>query len=453
MKPLHSFEAEQSVLGALLLNNDAIDYVADLLTAGDFYSAAHRRIYAAIAALLADGKRADVVTLRAVLERSDDLAAVGGLEYLGQLLEAVPTSKGVANYARIVRDRRLERDLHAAGQRLVELASDARPIAERLDQAQAVVLALSETAVSGEAPTIGELLPALIERIEKRQQDDATLPGISTGLHDLDARLGGLHAGQLIVIAGRPGMGKSVLGAQIAEHLAIVDGHATAIFSLEMDRDELTERALVRAAKLDADRVRTGKLQRAEDWDALTMAVGKLHHAPIRIDDSAGATVGQIRAKARRLARQHGLRLVVVDYLQLMDGEGESRAEQVSTLSRGLKLLAKELRVPVIALSQLNRKCEERTNKRPQLSDLREGGSIEQDADVVIFLYRDEVYDELTQAKGVVELNIAKQRMGRTGTVYASWIGEHYLIADRTTAFVPPPPPGERRGRNRHEGF
>lgn len=444
-RALSSVEAEQSVLGGLLLDNDRIDAVADLISEADFASTDHASIFAAIAALSARGKPADVITVSDMLDRQGRLAAVGGIAYIGELLANVPGTANIRHYAEIVRDRRLERQLLQTGERMMNLARDTGPVAERLDTAQSLIMTLTETTSMREPERIGSLLRGFVEEVEKRHESDTPVVGISTGIRDLDAKLAGLHDGQLIVIAGRPGMGKSALAQQIADHAAL-RGTPAAYFSLEMSRNEFVERAVANIGRLDGERIRNATGLTADDWERFSLTVGRLNEAPLFIDDSPDATVARVRAKARRLKRKHGIKLLVVDYLQLMSGQGESRREEVDSISRGLKLLAKELQIPVIALAQLSRKCEERTNKRPILSDLRESGSVEQDADVVLLLYRDEVYDEGTDRPGVIEISIAKQRMGPTGTVYATWLGDHYAVADRAEPFVLN---GASRGRRR----
>lgn len=434
--PPQSIEAEQSVLGAIFLDQTAMDRVGDVLTEADFCSDVHRRIYRAMEVLTADGQPIDVMTVETWLKNAGDLERVGGITYLGELVTNVPGSTNVRYYAQVVRDHRLARDLLAAAGDLHDIALSAEPIATRMDRAQALVLGLTETAVSRDAKSITEAMVTAIEALEARYNASGDLPGIPTGLADLDKRLGGLRPGNLVLVAGRPAMGKSVLGEQIAVHCAR-QGKAAVVFTLEMSADEYAERAIVAAGKVDSHKMRVGRDLTDDDWSRVSSGLGLLTDMPLFIDDTADATVSRIRAKARRLKRAKGLDLIVVDYLQLMSGNGDSRREEVDDISRGLKLLAKELQVPIIALSQLSRKCEERTNKRPMMSDLRESGSLEQDADVILFLYRDEEYNQDSPDKGVIEIHIAKQRMGPTGTVYATWLGEHYLIADRAEPFTP----------------
>lgn len=434
--PPHAREAEQSVLGGLLLDPEAIDRVGDLITSADFFSVDHAHIFDAILALAENGKAVDVVTLHQHLVREGTLDAVGGLEYLGELVHNVPTAANIRHYAQLVRDRRIERDLLAASWRLGEIAYGKGPLAQRLDQAQALIMGLTETASTSEPKPVRASLLSVIDGLEARYNGEANVLGVPTGLADLDRKLSGMQDGDLIVLAGRPSMGKSVLALQIARNAAL-HGTPALVFSLEMDATQCAERDLVATARVDAERIRHGKGLTNDDWERISGALGRLSEVPLYHDDSADCTVQQMRAKARRMKRLHNIGLIVVDYLQLMSGSGESRREEVDSISRGLKLMAKELKVPIVALSQLNRALEQRTNKRPMLSDLRESGGIEQDADVVVFLYRDEVYNPDTEATGVVELIVAKQRQGPTGTVYATWLGEFYAIADRAEPYSP----------------
>lgn len=432
--PPFSSEAEQSILGGILLDTAAMDRVSDIVTEADFYLHAHRLIFRAASRLYAAGKPVDVQTIGH--ELGGEMEAAGGFAYLGIILQNVPSAANVRHYAQIVRDKRIERDLIAASMELADLAYGAAPLSERLDRAQALVIALSETSVRKEAQQIRGPLARVIDDIEKRFNSDGEITGLPTSLIDLDKKTAGLHPGNLVIIAGRPSMGKSLLAQQMAVHAAL---HRTpaVMFSLEMSIEECAERALVATGKLDGERIRTGRGITPDDFEAIAAGLGRLADIPLYIDDTADATVPQIRAKARRLKRMHNIGLIVVDYLQLMSGSGDSRREQVDEISRGLKLLAKELKIPVIALSQLSRKCEERTNKRPMLSDLRESGSVEQDADVVLFLYRDEIYNPASTDAGMVEINVAKQRMGPTGTIGATWLGSHYSIADHEGHFIP----------------
>ncbi len=420
-RPLFSAESEASIVGGLLLSNGAFDRIADKLEPGDFFFADNRSIYVAICGLLAAGRPADVVTVN---------AALGGdwMEKLGEILQSVPTSAHIEQYARVVREKRLERDLSSASETLMMLAHGPGPVDERLDAAQKLVVSLTETAGTREPQSVKEILPSFIEEIERRHENRGQILGIPTGLTDLDKKLSGLQPGLLYLVAGRPSMGKTALAMQFAQNAAL-HGKTSLVFSLEMSAVQLVERSVANVGKIDGEALRDGSLQ-GEDWEKLSAAVGRLSEAKFFVDDVSGLSPEQLRARARRVRRKHGLDLIVVDYLQLMQGSGDRRLEVVDHISRSLKLLAKELHVPVVAVSQLSRKCEERPNKRPIMSDLRESGSLEQDADVVIFVYRDEYYNTESEAKGIAEIAIAKQRMGTTGFIFSTFVGEYSMFAD-----------------------
>jgi replicative DNA helicase len=369
---------------------------------------------------------------------------VGGLEYLGQLVQVAPGVNGAVHYATIVRERAIERRLLDAADEISVLARATGPVAERMDRAQQLVMGLAEQSISREPQPIGRLLPAFVDEMDRRMSSDGALNGLSTSLRDLDKKLHGLQGGSLIIVAGRPSMGKTSLALQIAEHNSLQAGQSVAVFSMEMGSQQLVEKLVSSVGRIDLENIRRGKLNR-EEMDRFTSVMARLAETKLVIDDTPALTVSEVRARCRGIRRRHGLGLVVVDYLQLMSAEGEHRAEEVSAISRGLKALAKELEVPVIALSQLNRGLEQRADKRPVMSDLRESGAIEQDADVIIFIYRDEVYNAATHDVGIAELIIAKQRMGPIGMVASTWLGEYGAFGDSSWVKRDDPEPPKAR--------
>ncbi|TXI16634.1 MAG: replicative DNA helicase [Nitrosomonas sp.] len=431
--PPHSIESEQSVLGGLMLDNNAWDKVADIITDSDFYRQDHRQIYHHICKLIEQNRPADVITVAESLEMSAELQTVGGLAYIGAIVQNTPSAANIRRYAEIVRERSIMRNLAQVG---VEIADSAynpagRSAANLLDEAEAKVFEIAEEGARGKEGfvDIQPLLKQVVERIELlySQDNPSNVTGIASGFHDLDQKTSGFQPGDLIIVAGRPSMGKTAFSLNIAEHVALELNKPVAVFSMEMGGVQLAMRMLGSVGKLDQHKVRTGRLD-DQDWPKLTHALGKLNEAPIFIDESAALNALEVRARARRLCRQYGeLGLIVIDYLQLMSSasQGENRATEISEISRALKGLAKELKVPVIALSQLNRSLEQRPNKRPVMSDLRESGAIEQDADVILFIYRDEVYNPDSPDKGIAEIIIGKQRNGPIGKVDLTFLGEY----------------------------
>ncbi len=431
--PPHSIETEQSVLGGLMLDNHAWDKVADIITDDDFYRHDHKLIYHHICKLIEHNKPADVVTVAESLELSAELQTVGGLAYIGAIAQNTPSAANIKRYAEIVRERSVMRNLAQVGVQITDSAYNpaGRTAANLLDEAESKVFEIAEEGARGKEGFIDiqPLLKQVVERIELLYNRDnpSDVTGIASGFHDLDQKTSGFQPGDLIIVAGRPSMGKTAFSLNIAENVALDLNKPVAVFSMEMGGSQLAMRMLGSVGRLDQHKVRTGRLE-DEDWPKLTHALGKLNDAPIHIDESAALNALELRARARRLYRQFGgLGLIVVDYLQLMSStnQGENRATEISEISRALKALAKELKVPVIALSQLNRSLEQRPNKRPVMSDLRESGAIEQDADVILFIYRDEVYDPDTQDKGMAEIIIGKQRNGPIGTVNLTFLGEY----------------------------
>lgn len=433
--PPHSVEAEQSVLGGLLLENEALYKIADILTDSDFYRHDHRLIYQHIGKLIEHSKPADIVTVAESLESTAELSGIGGLAYLGALAQNTPTAANIRRYAEIVRERAVMRKLVEVGSGIAESAfsPQGRDAQQLLDEAEAKIFQIAE---GGKRSSEGFvdikiLLPQVADRIDQLfQRDNPTdVTGVPTGFTDLDSMTSGFQPGDLVIVAGRPSMGKTAFSLNVAENVALDTGLPVAVFSMEMAATQLAMRMIGSVGRLDQHKMRTGRLE-DEDWARLTTALGKLNDAPIFIDEGAALTSFDVRARARRLHRQCGkLGLIVVDYLQLMSApasrQSENRATEISEISRSLKALAKELDVPVVALSQLNRSVEQRPDKRPVMSDLRESGAIEQDADLILFIYRDEVYNAESPEKGTAEIIIAKQRNGPIGRLKLTFLGEH----------------------------
>ena len=426
--PPQAMEAEQSVLGGLMLDNSAWERIADKVSASDFYTVAHRLIFRCCQELVESSHPCDVVTVSERAERQGRLEEMGGFPYLGQLARDTPSAANIVFYAELVRERAILRQLIAAGAAIAELGYQPgeRPVAELLNEAERIIFAIADQ--YQRQPGLQPITPALVTTIETLQaltESDSPYTGLTSPWIDLDRLTGGLHPGELVIVAARPSMGKTAIALNLARWAAIRREQPVAFFSLEMSAEQLSQRLLAAQGRLDQTKFRHGNLSEKE-WADLTRALSALASAPIWIDDSGSSTPFAVAARARRLQRELGrpLGLVIVDYLQLLSSPGaESRQVEISTISRQLKVLAKELRVPVIALSQLNRKLEDRTNKRPGLADLRESGAIEADADLILFLYRDEIYDPHTLEKGVAELIIGKQRNGPTGTVKLTFLG------------------------------
>ncbi|KJS70843.1 MAG: DNA helicase [Comamonadaceae bacterium BICA1-1] len=428
--PPHSIEAESSVLGGLLLDNGAWDRVADLISESHCYRREHQLIYAAIATLVNAGKPADVITVFEHLSSQGRADEVGGLAYLNSLAQYVPSAGNIRRYAEIVRERAILRKLIGASDEIAGSAFNpkGRPVATILDEAEQKIFHIGEegSRLKQGFQSLDTLVVNLMDRVQEMADNPNDITGVPTGFVDLDRMTSGLQAGDLVVLAARPSMGKTALAINIAEHVALNEGLPVAVFSMEMGAAQLAVRIVGSIGRIHQGRLRTGKLT-DEEWPRLTEAIEKLRHVSLHIDESAGLTPSELRANARRLARQCGkLGLIVVDYLQLMSGSSsgdENRATELGEISRGLKMLAKELQCPVIALSQLNRSVETRTDKRPMMSDLRESGAIEQDADIIMFIYRDEYYTkDACKEPGVAEIIIGKQRNGPTGTVKLTFL-------------------------------
>jgi len=434
--PPHSVKAEQSILGGLMLENSAWDQVADLIVEEDFYRYDHRMIFRAIGHLADNSKPFDVVTLSEWLEEREELDKVGGLAYLGSLAKDTPSSANIKAYAGIVRERSILRQLISVGSEIADDAfnPDGRDSAELLDNAESKVFKIAEKGARGKEGFNGikTLLTKAVDRIDTLFQQEDGITGLPTGFTDFDEQTSGLQKGDMVVVAGRPSMGKTSFAMNMVENAAISTGLPIAVFSMEMPGESLAMRMLSSIGRINAHKVRTGKLS-DEDWPKLTHAVGILAEAKIFIDDTPALSPNELRAKTRRLSREVGnLGLIVIDYLQLMQvpSNSENRTSEISEISRSLKGLAKEMDCPVVALSQLNRSLEQRPNKRPVMSDLRESGAIEQDADLIVFIYRDEVYNEDSPDKGIAEIIIAKQRNGPIGTVRQTFIGQYTRFED-----------------------
>ena len=434
--PPHDVAAEQCVLGGMLLSKDAISDVIEVIRPADHYRPAHQLIHDAILDLYSRGEPADAITVANELTRRGEIARVGGAPYLHTLIASVPTAANAGYYSRIVRERAILRRLVEAGTRIVQFgyAGDA-DADELVDRAQAEVYAVTERRTSEDYHSLSEIMPGALDEIEAIGSHGGVLTGVPTGFADLDILTNGLHPGQMVVIAARPGMGKSTLALDFARAAAIRHSMATVLFSLEMARNEITMRLLSAEARVPLQTMRTGQMN-DDDWARLARRMSEVADAPLFIDDSPNMAMMEIRAKCRRLKQRHDLKFVIVDYLQLMSSPKriENRQQEVSDLSRSLKLLAKELEVPVVALSQLNRSPEQRTDKKPMLSDLRESGSIEQDSDVVILLHREDAYEKESPRAGEADLIVAKHRNGPTATVTVAFQGHYSRFVDMATS-------------------
>ncbi len=428
--PPHSLEAEQAVLGGLMVDNDAWDRVAEQVAEGDFYRRDHRLLFRAMAELAEASQPVDMLTVSDWLKRSDLLEEAGGLHYIGLLAQETPSAANIKAYAAIVREKSVLRQLIAAG---TEVATsgyqpEGRGVPELLDEAERRIFSIAEQTFRGQAGPvpIKTILPDVVDKLDELFAHQGEVTGVATGFADFDRVTSGLQSGDLIIVAGRPSMGKTSFAMNIAEHVALSGSKPVVVFSMEMPGDSLVLRMLASLGRVELQKVRSGQLE-GDDWSRLTSTMTLLGEAKLFIDDGAALSPHEVRARARRLAREHDLGLIVVDYLQLMQVPGfrENRTAEISEISRSLKALAKDLNLPVIALSQLNRSLEQRPNKRPVMSDLRESGAIEQDADLISFIYRDEVYHPDTAEKGKAELIIGKHRNGPIGTVPLTFLGRY----------------------------
>ena len=428
--PPQNLEAEQSVLGGILIENQAINKVMEILTPDDFYRDGHRKIYAALIDLSERDEPADLITITNELRKKDQLDAIGGASYLASLIDSVPTAANIEYYARIVREKAVLRKLIETSTEIITQSYQDRGDVENfLDEAEKAIFEISERRVRPAFYSIREVVKDSLDTISKLYEKKELITGIPSGFKELDKMTAGFQPSDLVIVAGRPSMGKTAFCLNVAQYAAIERKTTIAIFSLEMSKEQLVLRMLCSQSQVEGTRLRTGFLHES-DWTKLTLAAGTLYEAPIFIDDTAALSVLELRAKARRLKADHRLGLLVIDYLQLMKGRArvESRQQEISEISRSLKALAKELNIPIIAVSQLSRKTEERTGNRPQLSDLRESGAIEQDADVILFLFREEIYNRQEENQGKAELIVGKQRNGPIGKIDLAFI-------DRFTTF------------------
>jgi len=442
--PPYSRDAERSVLGALMLDNRAWDQVSDVLSDTDFYRPEHRLIYQAMQALTKRAQPFDVLTVAETLKAREQLEAAGGEPYLYELAQNTPSAANITAYADIVSERAILRSLIETGTDIVDSAFQTKGLDPKdiLDRAESLIFKIAEQRDQGKTGPvpIGDLLARATDRIDTLYRSGKTITGLATGFTDFDNLTSGLQPGDLIILAGRPSMGKTMLGVNIAEHAAIKGDKPVLIFSLEMPAEAIALRMMSSLGRIDQHRIRTGRLT-DDDWPRVTSAVSMLSEANLFIDDTAILTPNDVRSRARRLAReQGGLGLIVVDYLQLMQvpGSRESRAVEVSEISRSLKAVAKELNVPLVALSQLNRSLESRTDRRPVMSDLRESGSLEQDADLIVFIYRDEVYHEDSPDKGIAEIIIRKHRNGPLGDLRLTFLGQYTRFENFSSPQVAP---------------
>lgn len=433
--PPQNVEAEQAVLGAMLLSHDAVIVAMEKLQSQDFYRDVHRIIFEAMEHLHRENKEIDVITLPDELKRMKKLDDVGGLEYVLNLPNLVGSAANIEYYANIVAEKALARNLISTCTELTTEAYDGQKETEALlDDAERRILQLSDTKNRGDFASVGAVVEVTLDKITKLYENKAGLTGLPTGFRDLDRMTSGLQPSDLILVAARPSMGKTAFTLNIAQNVGVRQHKTVAFFSLEMSQEQLVQRLICQIAHIDSQKLRTGQLNSDEEWTRLTDACDKLYESPIYIDDTPGISVAEMRSKARRLKSEHGLDLIIVDYLQLMQGRNaESRQQEISEISRSLKALARELKVPLIALSQLSRSVESRQDKRPMLSDLRESGALEQDADIVSFLYREDYYDKETENQHITEVILAKHRNGPVGSVKLYFKNEFTLFLNLDT--------------------
>jgi replicative DNA helicase len=440
--PPQNVDAEQSILGAILIDNEALPKTLEIIDNGDFYKLSHRKIFNAMIELFDKSEPIDLITLTDYLKRQDELEAIGGVSYLSSMVNMVPTAANIRYHSKIVREKALLRGLlKSATEIATKVYEDNLEAEELVDYAEKSIFDISDKRVKTSFFTLKEVIKGSFEMIERLYDKKETITGIPSGFRDLDDLTTGFQKGDLIIVGGRPSMGKTAFALNVAQHVGLEIKEPVAIFSLEMAKEQLAFRMLCSEAMVNSNSIRKGFIKK-EDWHKLTAAASNLTGAPIFIDDSSGMTVLEVRAKARRLKMEHGLSLVIVDYLQLMKGRGsfERREQEISEISRSLKALAKELNIPVIAVSQLNRVVEQRRPPKPILADLRESGAIEQDADVILFLYRDEIYNKDNPAnKGQAEVDIAKQRNGPTGNVNLAFISNCTRFLSMTDREFNPP--------------
>ncbi|MDL1971924.1 MAG: replicative DNA helicase [Deltaproteobacteria bacterium] len=431
-----NIEAEQSVLGGILIDNEALPKVLEIIEPNDFYRDNHKKIFLAFLELFENNIPLDIITVTELLQKKGELTNIGGATYLASLVDSVPTTANITHYAKIIKEKSILRSLIAKATDIVNLGFEAsEDVAEILDKAEEVIFSITQQRIQTSYYSIKEIIKQTFETIEELSSKKDSVTGIPTGFVDFDRLTAGLQPSDLIIIAGRPVMGKTSFTLNIAQHAATRAGVPVGFFSLEMSKEQLALRMLCAEARINSQKIRSGFLSE-RDWLRLTDAAATLSEAPIFIDDTPALSVLEIRAKARRLKSEHNIGLIIVDYLQLMKGKGrvDTREREISEISRSLKALAKELNIPVVAVSQLNRRVEERENKRPRLADLRESGAIEQDADLIVFIYRDEVYNEDTPDKGIAEIIIGKQRSGPTGVVKLAFLDKYTRFENLLTS-------------------
>ncbi len=436
--PPHDIEAEQAILGSMLTDRDSVISAIEVLKPEAFYREDNRAIYSAILGLYSQSEPIDIITVKSKLVEDGNFERVGGLEYLASLPERVPTTANVEKYIKIVDEKSMLRNLINTSNELISLGYDETEEVDKImDLAEKKIFDLAQKKNTKGYTSIKDVLVESFAKLEELYNQKGRISGISTGFTDLDLKTSGLHNSDLLIVAARPAMGKSAFAINIATNVAVQSGKGVAIFNLEMSKDQVGNRILCSEAMVDSNKIRTGQVE-DEDWVKLASTLGRLSEAPIYIDDTAGISIMEIRAKCRKLKLEKDIGLVVIDYLQLIQGSGgknASREQEISEISRSLKILAKELDIPVIALSQLSRSVEKREDKRPMLSDLRESGAIEQDADIVIFLYRDDYYNEDSEKKNVAEVILAKHRGGSTGTVDLAWLPSYTKFANLEKRF------------------
>lgn len=441
------FYAEQAVLGSLLLDNTTWNDIGDSLRPEEFINQSHREIYCAIRDLITENKKADIICVSQFLkEKNGDDPFV----QLCDIVQGVFTPQNVKYYAEIVRQKSIDRKMVISAQEIIKNVQEQKE--NRLDLAQKIFSELADHSSSNTIESTPEIINHLLEIIDERQSNPKEITGLSTGFRDIDMIMRGLHQGDLIILAGRPSMGKTLLAMNIAEHVAIIENQSVAVFSLEMSKEQLLERSLASIAKISADQLKSGRLT-ANDFQKISSVIPLYQNAKLFVDDHSSLSVSEIRSKCRRIKREHGLSLVLIDYISLMASEGENETIKIGNISRGLKLLARDLSVPIIAISQLNRGVEQRNNKRPCMSDLRQSGAIEQDADVILFIYRDEVYNGNSQNKGIAEIIIAKHRNGSLGTINLEF-NKNYCRFDNCNRSVTASPlrPDKWQGRSFNYG-
>lgn len=445
-EPAQNLEAEQYLLGGLMISPKSWDDISDRVDERDFFRAEHKLIFRHIGKLIEAGADVDVVTVAESVERTGKLDKIGGLPYLGSIAQNTPSAANIKTYADIVRRKWKEREFMAMVVELQSTAESEQPIQEKIEIAVSLLTALADDK-KDEPERLSEAASRAIETLDRRFSNGGDIHGLKTHLIDFDRKTGGLHAGDLVIVAGRPSAGKTAFVTNIGENVAIIGGGAVLMFSLEMSSEQLATRAIASAGSVSLNVMRSAKLM-DDDWGRLTNAVGKISDAKFFIDQNTGITASQMHSRARRIKRKHGLDLIIVDYLQLMADGGDTRNNELASITRKFKLMAKDLGVPVICLSQLSRKVEDRADKRPMMSDLRDSGAIEQDADVIVMMYREEYYNKDTPNKGMAEANIVKQRMGETGTVRLSFQGEYSRFGNFAGTYFEQEKKQSRRGFN-----